>query len=373
MNSLKVLFLVLTVCTIPLTEAAVVLKTKGRKVLIHLEGIKTEKGSYFQVLNLYGEPRGLVQVQRVGKKKAIGVLKLGKIRKNWALEPKSQKWGKRQQKIAKLKKRRAYKRRLAAKRKANKRRMQRRLASVDQQEEEYLIDSRRQGDRYESEDSYRSDSGDRSYRSDRDSNYQDDDYYRPKSEEPGNQGFFSGYGNMNLTVGVMGAGGFNNMMLKSEDLPEDILLSGFGWEGLGFVDVSFENGFAASAYLGYKNFQIENRRALECGGGHHCFLGLKYIKIGGDLKYIFSRSKNFDLWGGVSGSFLWLIAEPVNNAAIREDSFGLHGTLGPILGVNIKTNNLIIPLSLQASLFNFPTATTTSWSFFLKLGLGLSL
>lgn len=367
MNSLKVLFLVFTLCTIPLTEAAVVLKTKGRKVLIHLEGTKTKKGSYFQVLNLYGEPRGLVQVQRVGKKKAIGVLKLGKIRKNWALEPKSKKWGKRQQRIAKLKKRKAYKRRLAAKRKANRRRMQRRLASVDQQEEEYLIDNRQQG--YESEEAYQSDSGDRSYRSERVSGYRDDDYYESKREESRNQGFFSNYDNMDLAVGVMGAGGFNNMTLK----PIDANLSGFGWEGLGFADVSFENGFAASAYLGYKNFQIENKRALQCGRGHHCFLGLKYIKIGGDLKYIFSRSKNFDLWGGVSGSLLWLIAEPVNNAGIKDDSFGLHGTLGPILGVNIKTNNLIIPLSIQASLFNFPTETTTSWSLFLKLGLGLSL
>ena len=116
MHFLKLFFILpfaLSALTAAVPKNAVILKTKGKKVLIYLNGRNTKKGDYFQVVNTDGKAKGLIQIQKTGRVKAIGIVKWGKTQKNWLLEPKSEKWAKRR---ILLKKRKAYRKMLAQKR-----------------------------------------------------------------------------------------------------------------------------------------------------------------------------------------------------------------------------------------------------------------
>ncbi len=68
-------------------HSAIILKVKGRKALVDLEGVQSEKGDKFDALNLYGKPLGVLQIKKVKKGKAIAVLIKGKMGVNWILEP----------------------------------------------------------------------------------------------------------------------------------------------------------------------------------------------------------------------------------------------------------------------------------------------
>ncbi|MDE0120010.1 MAG: hypothetical protein OXM55_08405 [Bdellovibrionales bacterium] len=70
--------------------SAVILKIKGRKALIDLEGVQAGKGDRFDALNLYGKALGLLEIKQVKKGKAVAVLLKGKMGINWILEPTSQ-------------------------------------------------------------------------------------------------------------------------------------------------------------------------------------------------------------------------------------------------------------------------------------------
>ena len=70
--------------------SAVILKIKGRKALIDLEGVQAGKGDRFDALNLYGKALGLLEIKQVKKGKAVAVLLKGKMGINWILEPASQ-------------------------------------------------------------------------------------------------------------------------------------------------------------------------------------------------------------------------------------------------------------------------------------------
>ena len=71
-------------------HSAVIIKIKGRKALVDLEGVQVEKGEKFDALNLYGKPLGLLEIKKVKKGKAIAVLLKGKMGMNWILEPSAQ-------------------------------------------------------------------------------------------------------------------------------------------------------------------------------------------------------------------------------------------------------------------------------------------
>ena len=68
-------------------SSAIILKIKGRKALIDLEGGKAERGDTFEALNLYGRALGLLKIKKVRRGKAIGILVRGKMGTNWILEP----------------------------------------------------------------------------------------------------------------------------------------------------------------------------------------------------------------------------------------------------------------------------------------------
>ena len=67
--------------------SAVILKIKGKKALIDLEGASVQKGDMFDALNLYGKSKGLIEIRKARKGKAIGVLRKGKMGVSWILEP----------------------------------------------------------------------------------------------------------------------------------------------------------------------------------------------------------------------------------------------------------------------------------------------
>ena len=64
-----------------------ILKVKGKKALIDLEGESAQKNDKFSALNLYGKTQGILQIKKVKRGKAIAVLKKGKMGVNWILEP----------------------------------------------------------------------------------------------------------------------------------------------------------------------------------------------------------------------------------------------------------------------------------------------
>ena len=345
----------------PAVDGAVILKARGKKAVVWLEGEKVRRGSYFEILNLYGEPRGLLKIIRPGRKKAIGYLIAGKMRRKWLLEPKSVKWAKRKQRT--LQRRRKIAKAKAAKKRQ---RMRRRLASA---KEEYISPS------YE-DDIFldAKDSGSDSF--EEDINYREEDSFERKDsshsrkrkaaeDEPASR-----QRNFKLSAGLSGAAGLHSMRLK----PIETTISGLGYEAGPFVEAAFQNGFSITGLLGYKSLKMINEDSLDCGSRDPCQLGLEYIKFGGDLKYTFWKNRRLDVQAGLSGAFLWIFKEPVNNAGLDENSFGLHGTLGLTAGAMIRAGKLRIPVFLTGSLFNPPpTATTSSWSLFLRAGVGYAL
>ena len=68
-------------------SSAVILKIKGRKALVDLEGVQADKGDTFSAISVRGKALGLLQIKKIKRGKAIAVLLKGKMGPNWLLEP----------------------------------------------------------------------------------------------------------------------------------------------------------------------------------------------------------------------------------------------------------------------------------------------
>ena len=66
--------------------SAIVVKVRSNKCLVHLEGETAYVGDYYQALNLYGKPMGLLRLEKVKNGKAIGLIIEGFAEPNWILE-----------------------------------------------------------------------------------------------------------------------------------------------------------------------------------------------------------------------------------------------------------------------------------------------
>ena len=66
--------------------SAVIIKIKGKKALVDLEGVSAEPGDRFEAINLYGKALGLLQIKKIKRGKALAVLLKGKMGVNWILE-----------------------------------------------------------------------------------------------------------------------------------------------------------------------------------------------------------------------------------------------------------------------------------------------
>ena len=66
--------------------SAIVLKVKGNKCLVHLEGASANSGDYFEALDLYGNVSGIIRLRKIKNGKAIADIIEGSVGTNWILE-----------------------------------------------------------------------------------------------------------------------------------------------------------------------------------------------------------------------------------------------------------------------------------------------
>lgn len=372
MRHLRSFFVFFIILFSSFAESAFFLKVKGDRALVHLEGKKIKKGAWFKAINPQGKVKGLVQIQRTGKAKAIAALKMGKMEKTWPLESISGKKARKLVANARIKKRKKYLKKIAAYKRAAQKRLAkkiRRKRAIRKLERKRM----RQLASVEDADTYGENESDGD-------NFVSFNGYGSENMEERVENSFPGYKDpvdaplkrhrakeaLKISFGALAGGGLNSMKLYDKDRELIATLSGFGWEGLGFAEIDFQKSFALTGFAGYKHFQIGSE-STDCTGREHCSLKIQYIKFGGELKYIFFQDKRFDLWSGIGGSLI-LPRAVDNRAGLTRESFDLHGTVGPLFGANIKTKKLIFPLSLQLNLFNWPTKTTFSWSVFFRAG-----
>ena len=367
-------------------EGAFVLKTGRKKAIIHLQGQTVSQDAYFEAQGPKGRPRGLVQIKKTGKKKALARVVFGAVKKADNLKPVSESSAKKLIQAARRvrqreRKKKIYMRRMAAYRQAaRKKRSSRKTRKTPRwlaaaENENYEAE----GGDYAEEDSsggsspaesgdpdwlYESEGGSDAPMEDRIQKAVHDNYSQKFAEEESS--FFENKGEIKTVLGVTGGLGWNTMTLE----PIDVRLSGPGFEGSGSIDLTFNKKFSFTLLGGYKFFQIKNEEE-DCNGDP-CSLKVRYIKAGIEGKYLFLRKNKYDLWAGLAGALIWP-HKVENYAGLTEESFGLHGTVGPALGANLKFDSFVLPLSLEVRLFNPPTKTVFSRSVFFNAGAGFRL
>ena len=226
-------------------EGAFVLKAGRKKAIIHLQGKEVSKDDYFEAQGPKGRPRGLLQVKKTGKKKALARVVFGAVKKADNLKPVS---GGAADKLiqaarkAKQRERRKkiYMRRIAAYSQAakkkrvskNTRKTPRWLASVETENNQgnYGADGgggedssgglSSQGGGGDPDWLYEADGESRSAMEDRLHKAVQDNYRQKPLEEESS--FFEDKGDIKTVLGAIGGLGWNTMNLK----PIDARLSG---------------------------------------------------------------------------------------------------------------------------------------------------
>ncbi len=69
-----------------LGHSAIIVKIKGNRCFIHLEGAEASVGDHFEALDLFGKPRGIIRLDKVKNGKAIATIVSGTVGTNWLLE-----------------------------------------------------------------------------------------------------------------------------------------------------------------------------------------------------------------------------------------------------------------------------------------------
>ena len=376
------------------SHGAVILKKRSRQALLHLEGLRTHQGAYFEVIDWEGNSRGLVQIKRLSKnkKKAIGVLKSGKMAKNWALEPVSRWVAMNKLKRSKqaLLKRRHSTRRLAGVKRDGKWRTKRRIRQKSRRSPHRYLASATEGmkeiapykvEPYEAE-PYREDPDEEKPQEEQ---YVIDNYSTsPNRDNSFNPAFLKKTssdlgGNMNLVVGVSLAPAWSFMRLQHQDIR--LFPMGIGFAGQAFTEGNLSDSMRWNIHAGYRQFSVSAQDSL-CNRDE-CFLSINYITGGAELKFNFAEKKSFTLWGGLWGDMMFPlgydneinISDDEDPARIKDDSFDLlHGVLGFSLGVDVKVGrNLIVPLALEGHVIMPPTASVMAGAVGLRLGIGWKL
>ena len=82
---IRLLFFILLV--IPLFgHSAIIMKVKGNRCFVHLEGSAASVGDHLEALDLFGKPRGIIRLNKVKNGKAIATIIDGTVGVNWLLE-----------------------------------------------------------------------------------------------------------------------------------------------------------------------------------------------------------------------------------------------------------------------------------------------
>ena len=306
-------------------HSAVIGKIKNKQALIHLEGVQPQVGSYYKVTDLYGKSRGLMKIKRVGKKKGIGVLKIGRMETNWAIEPMPRR-------VAfQLLKQQAVKRKQAL---LKKRRANRKLAEANYSDEQSV--------------------GLADYAGGSDDSLDKASQFELKNFKLG----FSGYGH------------FDAIKLIGSDY--DLISQGVGYSGRMFVEMFLNQYLKLNIHAGWEKFQSETDDVCDEERRLDCNISIEYATGGLGLKVSLLNQKEFDFWLGVEGNLKYPISYQ-NEINLTEDSFsGLHGDLGLGLGLDIYVGSLVIPISLSGNIFMPPTPSVIAGSGGLSAGLAWS-
>ncbi len=79
--------LLFSIVVVPLwSHSAIIVKIKKNKSFVHLEGEEALPGDFYQALDLYGKPRGILRISKVRNGKAIAIITQGRADINWILE-----------------------------------------------------------------------------------------------------------------------------------------------------------------------------------------------------------------------------------------------------------------------------------------------
>ncbi len=82
---LRVLICVLLVIPV-FGRTAIIVKVKGNRCFVHLEGAAAGVGDHFEALDLFGKSRGIIRLDKVKNGKAIATIISGTAGNNWILE-----------------------------------------------------------------------------------------------------------------------------------------------------------------------------------------------------------------------------------------------------------------------------------------------
>ena len=80
-------FLIVLLLSAPVfSPAAIIVKIKGNRCFVDLEGAGGAVGDHFQALDLFGKTRGIIRLDKVKNGKAIATIVSGAAGRNWILE-----------------------------------------------------------------------------------------------------------------------------------------------------------------------------------------------------------------------------------------------------------------------------------------------
>ena len=355
----------------PMSPSSIILKTKKKAALIHLEGLRTKRGSYFDVIDIYGRKRGIMKIKKVGYQKAIGVLKVGSFDERWSLEPIGRRRALAQirrakQKIAFMKEDQKY--RSLKKQKLAQRESAKSRSPASSSSDEYIMDSEPKTNSYQSQD------------------------VLAYSEEGATDDMISMEGNpmeMNLQREELKASNYTEGFIlpdKRFNLGSDLRLEyNFARANPGSnVSPYFMHGFGYGLFLNSNVYLTEkvglktevgfNRlnvstEARKCGSRPKCHLEINYVTGSLSLKYSFMRVREQPLWMGIGLSGMF----PVNHSSsisLSGKSFSsLHGSVDFSLGLDLNFDKLNLPLIFK---FGILPPTSTFLMGYLGLRLGIS-
>ena len=81
----RFLFVILLIIPV-FGHSAIIVKIKGNRCFVHLEGSAASVGDHFEALDLFGKPRGIIRLDKVKNGKAIATIVDGTVGVNWLLE-----------------------------------------------------------------------------------------------------------------------------------------------------------------------------------------------------------------------------------------------------------------------------------------------
>ena len=410
----RVLVLFILAFFLPSASAVIVLKTKEKKALVLLEGLKTQKGAYFDIFDLEGNKKGLVKMDRVAETKAIVSLKTGSIAKRWFLEPVSKELAlyelkkekkrkalsarihreqvKRKVAFKKQKLEKARKRRLALKRRLEREKQQklarmrvldkkRRLARKKQEihrklasyslEENVLEDL---GHSEEMEQSSEVLSYDVSPQSEQVIQEETESYEASsqpvqtvqeeqmfKPERRRNKSSF-------FKLGLMPRLEYDFMKVSPLS-SSSYFMSGIGFGAVLATNFSLNPYVDVGVNIGAKRFAVSTGEE-ECGQIDGCSLLVYYASAGVNLKLTLLQLFGHKLWLMGEGTLLQPLMYSNKVPNLTKESFSpFHGTVGGGLGLEFNFGNITMPISLDAHIYMPPTQTTLTGSAGLQFGL----